>query len=340
MERLSIYLQINFLVTFFELLKKSMLHLEQAEEVLFVQKLIRKSGSIYVDLNSETISQLMNSTNNTKNTYSDDFIFYFKQIGSFVQILECPVKLNDPQDLLLLKNKSKLPHYLMLDCNLTRAVEYEKKLGIICIPKTLQIKKEVYSYTTKPIYKDKKIHLGSYTGNISQSHSIIIEDPYVHIVSQGFLKELLLSFYDVRFKNEPLHILILGQNHILINKHIKSEEKEKFINASKKLKQFIVDFNTEYGNKIIVELVLVENSKLHDRHILANSFWIVSGHSFKEIYNTNTEWQFRPVGIYFQQFKERLDFINTTLERDTLVKMKKDSTGKSYDLNNYNTLLR
>lgn len=340
MQYLRIYIQKKFLVEYFNIQKKlvhDLIKNDMGRKFLFINELIKSVGKIYIDIDQAAIDKLIIKEIN-KDT--DEFEILFKELGKTLKIKQCPINLSTPEQILNTGNKTIQPHYLLLDCDQNQAKNYQKTLGIICISTQLIMSKEIYSLDIKHILKNNPINLNSYTKNLNQSHSIIIEDPYIYTIDLKFLENIILSLYNNQFNNNPLHILLVGQNKNINNPKIRPKEKEDFIKFKKELLCFIDSFNDSYENKVIIELILIgSNIKLHDRHILSNSFWIVSGHSFKEVYDTNTEWQYRPIGTYFHQFKDRLSFVNSAIKTKSYSTYKHLYKKNPLENNQYNILI-
>jgi hypothetical protein len=51
-------------------------------------------------------------------------------------------------------------------------------------------------------------------------------------------------------------------------------------------------------------------------NVFSNNFWFSCGHSFKDSYNTDTEWLYRPVAIYFLEYIQRLQFATEFIFRN------------------------
>jgi hypothetical protein len=83
----------------------------------------------------------------------------------------------------------------LLDCEDNAAIRYEKMMGIVCISKYLQANRQTYSLDVESFQKNVTVNVDRYMKTVSQSHSVIIEDPYIYNIDLQFLEKFLLSFY-------------------------------------------------------------------------------------------------------------------------------------------------
>ena len=61
--------------------------------------------------------------------------------------------------------------------------------------------------------------------------------------------------------------------------------------------------------QIVIAEILQNNIRVHDRHIIANTFWITCGYGFNQEYSSQTSWNYFPIGIYYSAAVDRIEFL-------------------------------
>ncbi|OLY90701.1 hypothetical protein SAMN05444008_101368 [Cnuella takakiae] len=323
-----LFMELGFFDAFVQETKKPFLNVAQRANLSFLYELIFKRSSVYLDLDDQTICQVLHALH-----YGSDLPLGINQETALnIQVLSSNNKLKSCQNTIeIVKDPTQwsllsgqvLPTYLLVDQNEREAIRVANQTGIITIPRSFKFNRSISSFAINTIEcvnnegALQSVNLGNLMGPLPAAHSIIIEDPYLHTEGEEFLTEFLVKLHKPDLRKIPLHILVMVQDQ-------EAFELKKGAKANREvINRYHLNFSRlchvaklvyKKSNGVIhVEIVANAVQKMHDRNILSNAYWISCGHSFKGKYDTNTEWTIRPIGLYFSQFTKRLEFIRKAL---------------------------
>ena len=302
--KVNVYVDIGFLSFFYNEMSKPLNTLAKKKELIFIDELLRKS-KVYLNIEEEILTNLRIDKIEPNGILNED-------IQKLIQILfngrhhmfisckkECDV-LNKA-----IENGSQeyelTADFYLFDGNLSDTKAIEKNTGVQTINRDLDLHESYYRVLLKSIKAQKPLDLKEYTSFLLKSNALIIEDPYFFSNSEKFIKELILALIKSKdTENGRVNIIIL----IPDSSKISEDDKSKY----EKFRFLVNQINIDNSNFLLIEIKSHVGHKMHDRHIFSNNFWITCSHSFKEKYNTNTEWIYKPIGVYFNEYIERIQF--------------------------------
>jgi hypothetical protein len=279
------------------------------EELLFIDKLIGL-GSIYFNIDETVLYDLIVAQEYKNNSfYDEDFYHYAKMIiGSNGKTYSCKDEINKIVKELYSHDysESQTPLYYLTEKDDESVLKLNKHTGCIVINRSLEFQKYEHSVQLNNVVVNEMVNEFKLTRNLSIPYSLIIEDPYIYSINIDFFHSLLdnLLKKDLSsFKPFRIYIVTMNPAHQKYTNENNIKSYEKF---DKKIKEL---------NKTGFYSIKVENwqnqkkqPKMHDRNIFTEKFWISCTHSFKHKYDTNVEWVFKPIAIYFQQYLSRIRF--------------------------------
>ena len=320
-----VYMEVGFFMAFLKAIEKPFSQIVEKDKLLFIDKLL-KEAKVYIDLEEDEIKQIVLLEKKAA-LYDRDLVFGIKErlsksnsdiVGSCKKEL-AKLKGNVADEWRGIK---PTPFFLLLDCNKNAAVALQDRIGITCIPKDLKFDSSISSLKIKQVCLDENemvsINVYDYINFLPQSFSLVVEDPYfylnaIKVIKDNkfdFLEDLLQRLYNINFRNKPLEVLIIVPDEEYWENRYKRNllNIENFIKSYDKLEKRIEFLNKEHKGRIHLEVHKNKSYKMHDRNVLSNTFWISCSHSFQREYNTNTEWTYKPIGIYYPLFKKRVEF--------------------------------
>jgi len=301
---INVYVDLGFLSFFYDEMSKPLHSLEKKKELIFIDELLRKS-KVFLNIEEEILSELRTQniiSNSILNENIQDLIrilfngrhHMFLSCKSECEIIKIAIE-NGNQEFELTSD------FYLFDGNLSDSRLVEKITGVHTINKDLDLHESSYRVLLKSIKAQKLLYIKEFTSFLLKSKALIIEDPYFYLNSELFIKEIILSL----IKNEGnlksrISIIVLIPDSSKISEDNKSKYEQ--------FRSYINNIKLEFSDLFLIEIKSYEKHRMHDRHIFSNNFWITCGHSFKDQYNTNTEWIYKPIGVYFEEYIKRIQF--------------------------------
>ena len=298
MAKLRVFLEIEFLKSYLNELRKELGVVEFPKNVLFVKEIL-KNCDLYVNLDIDAITDLMKSENDNDitnlclRTYSN---------GTASPIKSCVVELEIIKNESI--NNSKIqPHIILLGQNRTYANTLAIKTGIICIPNDFNFFKVISEVVIKPIPANTVIEFSKYTTNLVKSNFLIIDDPYIDQIPYNITRSLIENL--TSSKSKLLNIVFIIREYNKYNPNLE----EKLTTQKKWIDEVIAIKSETVLIHIVIAEVLQNSIRVHDRHIIANTFWITCGYGFNLEYSSQTSWNYFPLGIYYSAVVDRIEFL-------------------------------
>lgn len=298
---LQIFIDVGFLKYYYEECAKPFDSINKKNELVFIGELIRRHN-VYLNINDEILNNLRMNNHVPEKLLCLDSQSYIKLFFNSRHHLvkscynQCNSLLTSPDKL---QKEEIIPIFYLTDLNLIESKKLQNKTGIITINKELEFHKSIHRVFLKQIKHRRKYSLVEFTEFLPKANSIIIEDPYFYTATDDFILEFINQL--IKCDQDPIDPVRI----LIVITEIKQEEIEKIIILNL-FKEFCIKLNSEHSKRIFIEVRY--SNKMHDRNVFSNNFWFSCGHSFKDSYNTDTEWLYRPVAIYFSEYLERLQF--------------------------------
>lgn len=295
MAKLRVFLEIEFLKSYFNELRKELGVVEFPEKVLFVKEIL-KNCDLYVNLDKEAIAELMFAGKADK-IDKNDISFFLKahclRTSSVLRTCLAELTLLKEQNYHETMNR---PHYILLGQAWTYAQNYSEQTGVVFIPNDFEFPNGYSEVINESIQPKINLNFSDYTAGLVRSNSLIIDDPYLYTVNPADVK-LLLS--NLIFGDGIINKVFL----IIYKDPIEENSQKNWIKEIKKM-------NNKYINVEILQVEILQNNiKIHDRHIISNTFWITCGLGFKPRYNSQTFWFYFPIGKYYSRVVDRIEFL-------------------------------
>jgi hypothetical protein len=298
---LQIFIDVGFLKYYYEECAKPFDSINKKNELVFIGELIRRHN-VYLNINDEILNNLRMNIHVPENILCLDSQSYIKIFfNSRHHIVkscfnQCNSLLTEPDNI---QKEEIIPTFYLTDLNLSESKILQKKTGIISINKDLEFHESFHRVFIKQIKHRRKYSLEEFTEFLPKANSIIIEDPYFYNTKHDFILEFINQL--IKCDKDP----IVPVRILIVITEIKQEEIEK-ITKQNLFKEICIKLNTEHSKRIFIEVR--HSNKMHDRNVFSNNFWFSCGHSFNDSYNTDTEWLYRPIAIYFLEYIQRIQF--------------------------------
>jgi hypothetical protein len=300
-----VFLQFDFFKKLIEEASKPFLSVHAKEYLSFLYDLLFTKSKIYIDKTSSEILELRTSET------QDLITFQFKKLANLNVIEPLKHSISKYIEDVSLFEGSNLPDYILIDVDITKAKDLNKELGIPVHSSDFdKIPLSFYSVQIFDIEANKAVRIKDCFDSLPKASCLIVEDPYLYSESEAFLKEFLEQLICSQIKRCPFEVLLVIQG----TRFIEERERQRYEDGLKRIEKVREQLEEEYGEKIRFNILLNNVRKMHDRHILTNTFWLSSGHSFKAKYNTNTSWIIKPLAKYYPKYRKRVEFATEPLK--------------------------
>lgn len=327
MSKPIVYVEIKFISAFLSERVKPLNQIKNSYGLLFIEELLKKSY-LFINISKSDIEKTLRNEMPECELYTINLINYIRELAKLSSsiIYSCFNEIDDLKQGILSNNESNsLPNFILLDVNKYKAEKIQEKIGIICFPRP---DNSIYNESSikvmvKPINSGVDIPIRELCSELF-AHTIIIEDPYLLANYFGekvdFIKRFISNILNSKFTNTPLYLILViskpwrrrGQSV-----HEFNDQLEDYQNCINHIND---DLEAEIGMlaNISLKIHIIEKAAgtFHDRHVISNSFWVTCGYGFGLRYKSNTEWIYKPIGIYFTQMEDRINQILTGLQYD------------------------
>ena len=179
-----------------------------------------------------------------------------------------------------------IPNFILCHADDKLCKELEENCGLITISRDLSISTSQMNVENMIIGDTEISDPFSFFKSLSRCHSVVIIEPFLLKQDYAWIKRLIEGIIGKGLKTSPIKVMIIT----------KAGEGNK--NHMAKL---IEDFS------YIAQFEHIERVNLHDRNIFTNSYWVSSDYGFMRKYpKGGTKWTTYPLGLYFQDFYDRL----------------------------------
>lgn len=206
------------------------------------------------------------------------------------------------------------PDYILADIPHHEARKLNETYGTIVLSTEFnRIPESVYAVQLFDFEANKPANISDCLRRLPRARNIIIEDPYLYSETSQFIEKLILELIGNQPKSNQVSLMIIVQASTFLRdeKAIAFHER-----GMKTLDEVKSRLESQFGATLRIDICQNDRHKMHDRHIMSNAYWVTSGHSFKNWYNTNTTWISKPLARYYPKFMSRLRFA-TKFMRDS-----------------------
>lgn len=311
LQRPIVYIDKEFLLKLYVSLSKTILEINNNHYITFLKELLFNKGKIYINISQDEITKILSNNSN------NELEFLIKLISMSNDKLE---SINTDFNIINLLTDAfpdKLPTYVLANISSSEALNLNKKLGVIILSSDFDSKNNEYKYIQDSISQIEVNYIDTNTKNyyktilnkIPKPSKIYIEDPFLYTTQDIYFISLLneLISFELIQKFTSVYLIYSSKNE--------SEETE-FINKIKKE----ID-NTLLKSTNSINFNFINNKtqiRMHDRNILTNTTWITCTNSFKNKYTTPTQWTVIPIGNFYIQYLNRINFILDIIKNNNL----------------------
>lgn len=302
LQRPIVFIEKEFLLKLHVYFSKTLLEINNNHYITFLKELLFNKGKIYINISQDEITKIL--TNNSNN----ELEFLIKLISMSNDKLESINTDFNIINLLTVAFPDKLPTYVLANISSSEALNLNKKLGVIILSSDFDSKNDEYKYILDSISRIDvnfiNVNIENYyktiLNKIPKPSKIYIEDPFLYTTQ---------DFYFISLLNELISFELIHKFtsvYLIYSSKIESEETE-FINKIKKvIDKSLLKSTTSINFNFINNKTPI---RMHDRNILTNTSWITCTNSFKNKYTTPTQWTVIPIGNFYIQYLNRMNFI-------------------------------
>lgn len=276
------------------------LSIEEKKKLIFIEELIFSKSAIYLNLTEKEIIEKLTLTDSVAPVAIN---IYLKKIASVNKIRSCIKEWNNytSGNVAQINSHEIIPNFILCHADDNLCKQMEENYGIITISKELNIKHSNHIVQNKIIGETEISDPFSFFRGLSRCHSVVIIEPYLLKQDYGWIKQLVKGIIGENFKAGPIKIMMITRSG------------EGNLNHINRLKD-------DFSGEVIFEHL--ERINLHDRYIFTNSYWVSSDYGFMKRYtNGGTKWTNYPLGLYYDDFYDRLSiglsFLKSCRHRST-----------------------